>query len=181
MPPSDYWETLFDVDLILSRMSVSGSLDLAEIGCGYGTFTIPAARKISGRLHAFDIDDSMVERTRTRAAAQGITNVILERRDTLADGTGLPAASVDYVMLFNILHHERPLEFLTEAARILKPGGAAGCIHWNYDSATPRGPELSVRPRPEQIRDWLAESGLPVEGGKIDLPPWHYGWIGRKP
>ncbi len=35
-------------------------------------------------------------------------------------------------------------------------------IHWPYDPATPRGPNLEIRPRPEQIAAWAAETGLPV-------------------
>jgi cyclopropane fatty-acyl-phospholipid synthase-like methyltransferase len=30
--------------------------NLMEVGCGYGTFTIPAAKRISGRLLAVDIE-----------------------------------------------------------------------------------------------------------------------------
>jgi ubiquinone/menaquinone biosynthesis C-methylase UbiE len=32
-----------------------------EIGCGYGTFTIPAANQIKGKVFAFDIEDEMIE------------------------------------------------------------------------------------------------------------------------
>jgi hypothetical protein len=45
-------------------------------------------------------------------------------------------------------------------------------IHWRYGD-TPRGPNLDIRPRPEQIVEWA--EGLELESGVIDLPPWHYG------
>ena len=79
------------------------------------------------------------------------SNVILEHRDILIQTTGLADNSVDYVMLFNILHHESPDDFLNEAYRILKPNGKVGILHWRSDIETPRGPDLSIRPKPDQI------------------------------
>jgi hypothetical protein len=38
-------------------------------------------------------------------------------------------------------------------------------IHWRYDAATPRGPSMEIRPRPEQIGKWADQTGLlEVEG-----------------
>jgi len=49
MPDEAFWETLFDVDLILDRLEIDKRLgDVLEMGCGYGTFTLPVARRISG-------------------------------------------------------------------------------------------------------------------------------------
>ena len=115
------------LDLVLDHMAVNAPVrDLAEFGCGYGTFTLPAARRIYGTLHAFDIDDEAMGLARARAAASGLANIVFHHRDFIDAGTGLPDASVDYVMLFNILHHEKPAEIIREAWRILRPGGLAG-------------------------------------------------------
>lgn len=40
----------------------------------------------------------------------------------MADGKGLPDATADYVMAFNILYAEDPVGLLREARHILKPG-----------------------------------------------------------
>ncbi len=182
MPDAAYWESLFDVPLILSRMKVDRSTgDLAEIGCGHGTFTIPAASLIRGTVYAIDIDPQMTEATGGRTAKAGLHNVQTVLRDIASEGTGLADRSVGYVMLFNILHHEDPVGLLREAHRILKPGGIAGCIHWNFDPSTPRGPAMEIRPRPEQMRRWIEDSGFVVQGERIELPPYHYGWIGEAP
>lgn len=181
MPDADYWETLFNVPLIIKKMQITSDVtDLAEVGCGYGTFTVPAARVIKGTVYAFDIEQEMVAATSNRADLAGAANIKALLRDTIVDGTGLSASSVDYVMLFNILHHEHPVEILTEAMRILKTGGVVGCVHWNYDSSTPRGPTMDIRPKPEQIREWMASAVFHVGGSAVDLPPYHYGWLGRK-
>jgi SAM-dependent methyltransferase len=178
MPDEAVWEELFDVPLVLDRLGVAGLSDVAELGCGHGTFTLPVARRVGGTVHACDVDDAMVTRTRERAAAAGLTNIVVECRDVLAEGFGLPSRSQDGCLLFNILHHEDPVAMLTAAAEVLRPGGRLFVIHWRYDAGTPRGPDLSIRPRPEDILAWAEAAGLRCPGDEVrDLPPWHFGLV----
>jgi len=176
MPPQDYWETLFDVPGILDAFGFGSSTgDVAELGCGYGTFTLPLARRIGGTVHTTDIDTAMVALTTARAARAGLRNVKAEMRDVLATGFGMPAGSCDAALLFNILHAEEPVVLLRAARTTVRSGGIVAVIHWRSDIVTPRGPSLVIRPRPEQITAWATEAGLAVEGASLDLPPWHYG------
>ena len=46
-----------------------------DFGCGYGTFTLPAARIVSGTIHALDIEAEMVQATQAKAEAEGLRNV----------------------------------------------------------------------------------------------------------
>jgi SAM-dependent methyltransferase len=176
MPDEAYWETLFDVPLVLARLGINDSLgDVVELGCGYGTFSIPMARAIRGTLYTFDIDPAMVERTRERAAVElPPGKLICELRDVMRDGFG--ATGMDAALVFNLLHCEEPVALLQHAADAACPGGLGLAIHWRH-AETPRGPSLEIRPRPEQIAGWAAQTGrLAREGNLIDLPPWHYGW-----
>lgn len=182
MPEADYWDSLFDVERALDRLGVTSSIrDLVEFGCGYGTFTLPAARRISGTLHALDLDDDAMKLAECRAREGDIRNIRFVRRDFIVDGTGLRNDSMDYAMVFNILHHENPEEILSEAFRIIRPGGIVGVMHWIHSDQTPRGPSLEIRPKPAFLRDKLIDVGFSVtEEQPIDCPPWHYGLIGRK-
>ncbi len=119
----------------------------------------------------------MIETVRLRAAALRLGNVEASVRDFLQDGTGLEPASVDYVMLFNILHHENPQTLLQEAHRVLRASGKLGIIHWAHDETTPRGPPLSMRPRPEQCRQWAVDAGFLPVSDTLALPPFHYGLV----
>ncbi len=177
MPEEAYWETLFDVELILSRLGIDGALrDVVELGCGYGTFTIPVARRISGVLRTYDIEPVMIARTISRAKDADVNNIVCFERDVFTDGFGVSSESQDACLLFNILHCEEPVQLLAEAARVVRPGGRVLAIHWRYDPATPRGPSLEIRPRPESIVDWARDTRLlTLENTVIDLPPWHYG------
>ncbi len=178
MPDESYWESLFDVPLILDRLGIDGRLgDVVELGCGYGTFTIPVAQRITGAIDTFDIEPDMIQQTRRRAAEAGVSNVRCHLRDVFDAGFGVPDESCDACLLFNILHGEEPTRLLAEAARVTRPGGFVYAIHWRHDPRTPRGPSLDIRPRPEQLAAWAEATGrLEREGGLIDLPPWHYGW-----
>jgi len=172
MPEEEYWESLLDPPLILSRLGIDRRLvDVVELGCGYGTFSVPVAHAISGTLYTFDIDAAMVERTRARA---GDAPVVAEARDVMASGFGV--TGVDAALLFNILHCESPVALLHHAADAVRRGGVVLVIHWRHGE-TPRGPSLDIRPRAEQIVQWArATRRLEADGPTIDLPPWHHGW-----
>jgi len=182
MPEVEVWESFFDPATILDRLQFDDSARLlVEYGCGYGTFTIPAARRCAGVVQTYDIDPVMAAMTQQRAEAAGLNNVRAEVRDFVAYGIPLDDGAADYAMLFNLLHLEGPVPLLCEAFRILRPGGLLGVIHWNYDPQTPRGPSMAIRPRPEQCRAWAVESGFGVHAERIDLPPYHYGFIFERP
>lgn len=177
MPPREAWESFFNPSNALETMELNATVtDVAEFGCGYGTFTIPAARMARGTVYAIDIDREMVAMTAAAAARQGLKNIQARRRDFLAQGSGLKHDSVDYVMLFNILHIEQPEVMLREAWRILKPTGKLGIIHWKHDPATPRGPSMAIRPTPEQCIAWAQAAGF-HRARQYDLQPYHYGIV----
>lgn len=181
MPEEAYWESLFDINLILSKLEINDKVnDLAEFGSGYGTFSIPASKIIKGTLYAIDMDPEMIERLYLRVKAENIKNIKIIEEDFVKERTILSDNSVDYVMLFNILHAEDPVQLLTESKRILRPGGKVGIIHWIYSKSTPRGPSLDIRPKPEQCVEWLKEAGFTLRSNIISLPPYHYGIVAQK-
>ena len=182
MPEEETWATFFDASRILDKLGCDDShADVVEFGCGYGTFSVAAAARTTGTVFALDIEPGMIEVTRRKAEVAGLRNVRTLLRDFVAAGTGLQDDAAGYAMLFNILHAENPVGLLREAFRVLCPGGKVAVIHWNYDARTPRGPDLSIRPRPEQCRQWMLDAGFELIVPHVKLPPYHYGLVGRKP
>jgi len=182
IPDEEMWAGFFNPEQILQKLGlISATGDMVEFGCGYGTFTIPAARIVTSTVYAIDIEAEMVSIAARKARQAGLDNVRTLLRDFVAEGTGLASGSVDYVMLFNILHTEHPELLLNEASRILIPNGRLAIIHWNYDATTPRGPSMEIRPRPEQCRAWAEAAGFKLQPpGLIALPPYHYGFLLNK-
>ena len=176
MPDEEVWDNFFNPLLTLQKLGInSGITDAVEFGSGYGTFTIAASSLISGKIYAIDIEKEMIAALQKKVSAENITNIKIIERDFVKDGTGLKSNSVDFVMMFNILHAEQPKQLLTEANRVLKHGGKIGIIHWIYSAETPRGPSLDVRPKPGQCIKWLSNTGFEADENIIDLPPYHYG------
>jgi SAM-dependent methyltransferase len=180
MPEPGVWDSYFKPEAIFRALGIGHECgDIVEFGCGYGTFTVAAARLAKGTVYALDIDPAMVETARRCVVAAGVDNVSFSVRDFVADGSGRPDGSAECVLLFNILHTEAPVALLREAYRNLGEGGRVAIIHWVYDPDTPRGPPMAIRPRPEQCRQWAEEAGL-LPGPLIQLPPYHYGFIATR-
>jgi ubiquinone/menaquinone biosynthesis C-methylase UbiE len=148
---------------------------IVEIGCGYGTFTVPIARQTAQAIHAIDLEPTMIETATRNARNAGTQNVLLHCRDVLDEGTGLPPGSTGLVLLFNILHSSERVQMLREASRISKKSGRIAIIHWRKDIPTPRGPVVESRPDLPVIVDSIAGMDLRLDGGSRILEPYHWG------
>ena len=99
MPKEEEWNKFFDPPKILSLLGLGQNVvDVADFGCGYGTFTIPAARIIRGKIYAFDTELEMIEATKKKARELCLDNVEAVLRDFILEGSGLKGSSVDFVM-----------------------------------------------------------------------------------
>ncbi|MCL5020553.1 MAG: class I SAM-dependent methyltransferase [Bacteroidetes bacterium] len=176
MPEEAYWNSLYDVPLIVDWLNVNDVAGpIVEIGCGYGTFTVPVSKQSWSEVFAFDIEPSMIETAKKNAQKSGINNVDFHLRDVLDLGTGLESGSIGMVLLFNILHFDGRRVLLEEACRILKPCGVVAIIHWRKDIDTPRGPSFESRPDREKILDSIKGLDLRFDGNSRILKPYHWG------
>jgi SAM-dependent methyltransferase len=182
MPAEACWDTFFEPLRILKTLGLHRAEGaVVDVGAGYGTFTLAAARSTRREVIAIDIEPSLLDALVCKARAEGLNNVKPMPRDVVLEGTGLPDGYADIVLLFNILHCEQPLELVEEARRTLRPGGRVGMVHWRGDIPTPRGPDLSIRPTPDQCVAWLRGAGFELSVPPQILPPYHFGLVGRKP
>ena len=175
MPDEKIWDGFFNPVKILETLGMNKKIrDVIEFGCGFGTFTIPAAKMISGKIYGIDIDHEMLEITKNKAKENRLGNVVTVKQDFITKGSSLDTESIDYVMLFNILHGKEPEKLLEESWRILKPNGILGIIHWNYDPNTARGPPMNIRIKPEHCIELAKSKGF-VNPRTYDLKPYHFG------
>lgn len=96
-------------------------LDVADIGCGDGYLTLEMARW-ARTVFGVDRSDQVLERAKALADRRRVTNVEWKKGDLAR--LPLRDASVDIALLSQALHHApSPEDAVTEAVRILRPGG----------------------------------------------------------
>jgi SAM-dependent methyltransferase len=96
-------------------------MKVADLGCGEGYLTMEAARWAS-RVIAVDRSDAVLTRARALARRRRVSNVIWKKGEL--ERLPMKDATVDVAMLSQALHHaHQPARAITEAARVVVPGG----------------------------------------------------------
>jgi ubiquinone/menaquinone biosynthesis C-methylase UbiE len=94
-----------------------------DFGCGTGSFTIPAARKVTskGTVYALDCFQRQLELVERKSKEEGLPNV----ETILSDNqTGLPDESVDIIWMCDVLHEiEDRRATIEEMHRVLRRDG----------------------------------------------------------
>ena len=107
-------------DLMIEQAQLEPGLSLLDVGCGSGTQACRLATEHG--LDVLGITTSQVGVDESTARAAGITNARFELRDATANG--LPDNSFDRVWALESSHlMPDRTAFVSEAARVLKPGG----------------------------------------------------------
>ncbi len=150
---------------ILRALDVKPGMVLADLGCGPGFFTLPAAELVgpTGLVYAVDVQQEMVDALRSRLAQAEVRNVVVRRSSEVEPS--LPLASVDVAILAYMLHEvEQRAKFLLATKRLLKSGGRIVVINWKK-TETPVGPPVDVRLAPEDVINDAKAVGLNLLDG----------------
>lgn len=132
---------------ILTALGVRDGAHIADVGSADGFYTVRIARAVAptGRAYAVDIAQPSLDKLRTRAANDGITNVeiILSQ----AADPKLPAATLDAVLIRNAYHEmTEHRSILNGVMSGLKPGGLLVVIEAIHDN-------LLDKPREQQVKE----------------------------
>lgn len=95
--------------------------DFADIGCGKGSYTRELAKRCRKRISCVDILELNIEATRSAMADEHLT---VDYRIGPAERLDFPNNTYDAVFIIEVLDHVNDVDAsLTEAHRVLKPGG----------------------------------------------------------
>lgn len=116
-------------------MSLANGTELEGKSAIAVTGRVPVGKALSQSAHrqlstSRELEIRAVGLCQPQGASRGLNlhNLVVEERDFMTSGTGLPNRSTDVVILFKILHVEEPHRLLAEARRILKVGGQVGAF-----------------------------------------------------
>ncbi len=164
---------------LLRELGLAEGMTVADIGCGPGFFTVPAAQIVgpTGLALAADIQGEMLSTVRSRALEHGLTNVrIVKTNDREIP---IPPGSCDFALLAFTLHEiEHRASFLHRAARTLKPGGRLWVLEWDKVEG-PIGPPMEDRITPEELLADAQAAGLKVVEERELTPDQYLRVLGR--
>jgi len=123
-------------DCLLRTADLKPGERVADIACGTGLVTLPAAEAVGadGAIVATDISQKMVDDLQRRAGERGLHHVSAERMD--AEALKLDDASFDAALdALGLMYVPDPVQALREMHRVLKPGGRAVTAVWGARAA----------------------------------------------
>lgn len=153
LPPS---ETLKKLGLCKGEI-------VADIGCGIGYFTLPAAELAGaqGKVYALDVSEEMLEETRKTAIEKGYKNIELIKSGEY--DLVLEDSTISYCFICNVLHEIADLKrFVKEIRRILKVQGKLVIIEWNKISGN-WGPPIEDRLDSSSLIKLLSNEGFAID------------------
>lgn len=121
-------DRLSDPDAVVAALNIGLGDRVADLGPGYGHFTLRLARAVApdGVCYAADASASTLQDLARDAQDRGITNLrpVLTSRSKLE----LPEA-VDLLFVSATYHHlRRPVRYFRDARSLLRPGGRVAIL-----------------------------------------------------
>jgi len=114
-------------------MPIQPGIRLLDLGCGTGSLTLAAARRLDGdgAIEGIDLSEKQLRRARTKTAAFPVSVTFrqgsvreLPYQDDQFDG-------VFASQVFHALPDEVRADAIAEAARVLRPGGFFALVEWS--------------------------------------------------
>lgn len=178
----DYLPTgraLIDPFHALEKAGIREEMRVADFGVGtVGHFLFPAARLVGAKGHVYGVDilKPVIQANQSRMKLAGFDNVELVWGNFERPmGSRLPDASMDMVLMVNVLHVVDKLPALQEAKRVLHTGGLLLVVEWNPAGAA-LGPAPEKRLSKEQTSALATQAGFEVVE-QFEAGPHHYGMV----
>ena len=118
-----------EVPRLLELLELKPGMTVADVGAGFGAWTMRLARAIgpSGRVYATDLGAAQLAALRDATARERANNVTII--EGAVSSTNLPALCCDAILIRDAYHHfTQPDALIKSLAASLKPGGRLAVI-----------------------------------------------------
>ena len=143
-----------EVPQLLELLELKPGMTVADVGAGFGAWTMRLAREIgpTGRVYATDLGAAQLAALRDATARERLNNVTII--EGAASSSNLPALCCDAILIRDAYHHfTQPDALIKSLAASLKPGGRLAVIDF------PPRPSTDV------------PAGVPANRGGHGVPP----------
>jgi len=164
------WQT---PETILSDIGLKPDMTFADIGCGRGFFTIPAAKIVgeNGRVLAMDVDEESIGLLNERVKKEDLRNI--HTITGKAEDKPTCNCCADIVFFGQCLHDfEDPAKVINNARKTIKPSGLLANLDWKKEKME-NGPPFEIRFSEEHASSLIKEAGFEVSQIK-GSGPYHY-------
>lgn len=163
----------------IEQLQVHEGMQVADFGSGVGFYSLVLAKKVGpyGKVYAIDIQGDHLAKLKREAGHRGYTNVeVIQSNLENPDGSGLLSASIDRLVISNLLFQVDDIYMVAEEARrVIKPSGLIAVIDWS-ESFNQIGPHPDHVVAPNKIRQAFEGSGFDFVS-RLDAGSHHYGFI----
>ena len=161
------------LELVASKLDLKPGMALLDVGCGWGSFAIHAARHHGVTVTGLTLSPSQAELARERVAAAGLSEQVEIR---VADYRELPRAAYDAIASIGMSEHVGDSQIDRYAASLfglLRPGGvllnhAIAALDPEYDSLEDEFSMRYVFPDGEALALSRVQLALERAGLRID-------------
>ncbi|MDZ5712641.1 class I SAM-dependent methyltransferase [Jeotgalibacillus haloalkalitolerans] len=148
----------FSPEQLLDMIPLNESDHVLDFGAGTGYFTIPAAKRVEGRVYAMDIDPDMLEMINEKVVKEQLDNVVTVEGSM--EALPSPDGSIDVVIASLVLHEIQPLAALLEQMKkILKKNGYLICLELEPKKSSGHAPRITQ----EGMKREMIEAGFDIK------------------
>ncbi len=161
-------ETWQPPERIMDAIGVEPKMRIGEAGAGTGYFTFPLAGRVGpeGVVYANDISTSSLDVIRDRADAEGLVNI--EIVVGAVEDPLFPETDLDMVVMVYVLHMlEKPVEFLRNVRKYMRPGARLVIIERNGTRDRAHYPSFMTK---KQVLETMDGTGYTLDRTETFLP-----------
>jgi ubiquinone/menaquinone biosynthesis C-methylase UbiE len=161
----------------LYRLGLQKGDIMADIGCGIGYFTLPAAKIVGsqGKVYGLDTAAEMIKEAQGNVGHLANVELLqVQENDFILDNQ-----TISYAFICLVAHEvEDRLDFFREVARLLQPTGKIAIIEWVKKHSV-MGPPMEHRLEGDDVADLLRRCSF-SNIQQIDVNSEMYAVIGER-